>query len=73
MVNLFEVGDQVTIGPPYDDLPYICSFRRHVRVATVGEVFVTVELTEVSADLRFQQVPAWQLRHGWLDSTGWPR
>lgn len=81
----FFPGEQVTIGPPYADLPLILSFRRHVNVARPaerGEIVartcpqgelrevVWVELDAVTPGNRIHPVPARQVLHGWRDTAG---
>lgn len=72
MAYEFQIGEQVTIAPPYDDLPVILSMRRHARVTgreLVGDqgVYVPVEIDAVSADNRDHLVPVEHVLHGWLD------
>jgi hypothetical protein len=66
----FEIGELVTITGPYDDLPYILSFRRHVRFVRRDGDSVMVELDSVSPDARYQVVPLGQVQHGWRDRGG---
>lgn len=71
----FHVGDKVTIGPPYDDLPVILSMQRHVHVAASeitgdGGTFVQVRLDSAGQDNAFQMVPIDQVHYGWKDRSG---
>lgn len=75
MPRKFWVGDEVTVMPPYDDLPIILSMQRHVRVAAseiTGDrgTFVQVRLDSAGQDNTFQMVPVDQVLPGWKDRDG---
>jgi hypothetical protein len=65
------VGDEVTVLPPYDTLPYILRFQRYARVAAgIDQPVVTVELTDTYPPGQRFEVPKAQLVRGWRDNTG---
>lgn len=69
-----EVGDRVTILPPWDRDPIIVSMQPFARVAEVrltGGVMVTLSAT-MPVDERFGPFPESRLASGWRDPrAGW--
>jgi hypothetical protein len=70
MERLF-VGDEVTVLPPYDNLPVILAMQRYVRVAKdAAAAEVVVELDASLPPGKRFTVPAAQLQRGWKDGNG---
>lgn len=68
----FEVGDQVTVLPPWDKYPVIISMQHYVNVAEVladGSVMVRLDATMPPGQLYGPFVEV-QLRRGWRKANG---
>lgn len=67
----FKVGDPVTVLPPWDDLPYILSFRQYVYVAAIRPDGYMVQFgAAFSPDQVFGPITAHRLAAGWRNEDG---
>ncbi len=70
-MSAHEVGDQVTVLPPYDDDPYILRFQRYGLVAAVldGPAYLVTLRGTMPASMQFGPFPAQRLAPGWRDAN----